>query len=186
MEYIGLENHWTVECVRGGKVVWREEFDNLVVTAGLNKVLDATFKTGLATPTWYIGLVQGTSTPTFDAADVMGSHTGWTSDENYAATTRPAFTPGTISGGSVDNSSSKASFTMNAATTIAGCFMTDGSSKSGTTGTLYAAGAFTGGSQAVVGGDILNITVTVTAAQAVSAGSGFMPIKEQTFGEYHP
>jgi hypothetical protein len=184
MEGIELENFWEVECIRAGQVVWRQSFYNLVVTAGLNKVLDATFKTGLSAPTWFIGLVNGTSTPTFDATDIMSSHTGWTSDENYSGSTRPAFTPGTISGGAVDNSSSKASFTISAASTIAGCFLTDGSSKSGTTGTLYAVGAFDGGSQAVVGGDVLNVTVTLSAAQ--QGAGGFMPIKEQTIGEYHP
>lgn len=181
---IELENHWEVECVRAGKVVWRAEFDNIVVTAGLNKVLDATFKTGLAAPTWFVGLVDGSSTPTYAASDIMSSHSGWTDFQSYSGTTRPSFTPGTIASGSVDNSSSKASFTINSAGTVAGCFLTDGSAKTGTTGTLYGVGSFSGGSQAVVGADVVNVTVTLVAMQQGS--NAFMPIKEESFGEYHP
>lgn len=29
-----IRQHYKIECVRNGKVVWAEEFDNLVVTAG--------------------------------------------------------------------------------------------------------------------------------------------------------
>ncbi len=183
LESIGLENYWVVECVRAGKLVWREAFENLVVTAGLNKVLDATFKTGLAAPQWYVGLVDGTSAPTYDASDVMGSHAGWVDFQSYSGSTRPSYTPGTISGGSVDNSSSKAAFTISAAGTVYGAYLTDGSAKTGTTGTLYAVGSFSS-SQAVVGGDVVNVTATLTAAQQGS--NSFMLIKEQAFGEFHP
>lgn len=183
IQSIGLENHWVVECVRAGKIAWREEFDNLVVTAGLNKVLDATFKSGLAAPTWFVGLVDGASTPTYDATDIMSSHSGWSDFQSYSGSTRPSFTPGTISAGSVDNSGSKASFTISAAGTVIGAYLTDGSSKTGTTGTLYAVGSFSS-SQAVVGGDVVNVTATLTAAQ--QGAGGFMLIKEQAFGEFHP
>jgi len=40
--------------------------------------------------------------------------------------------------------------------------MTTGSAKSGTTGTLYSAGNFTGGSRTVASGDTLNVTYTAT------------------------
>lgn len=53
-----------------GELLWREECHNRVVTAGLNKLLDATFKTGLTTPAWYIGLVGPSIT---DAAITTGT-----------------------------------------------------------------------------------------------------------------
>lgn len=179
-ENVKIENYWTVECFRQGKLVWRRNFENLIPTAGCNKLLDATFKTGLAAPTWYVGLVS--TSPVFDAADTMASHAGWTELTNYSATTRPAWTPGTVASGSVDNSASKASFTITSAATITGAFLADSSTKGGTTGTLYGEGAFASGGQAVLGGDVVNITVTLTAGVT----SGFMPIKEEVFGEYHP
>ena len=159
-----VEHHYHVECYdKDGNLKWSEEFDNLVTTAGLNKYLDATLKTGLASPAWYVGLVDGPgSGTTFAAGDTMASHAGWTECADYDEATRPAFTPGTISAGSVNNSGSKAVFTMNASVTVAGCFLVDNSTKDGTSGTLLGAGDFTGGDRAVVDNDILNVTVTAT------------------------
>lgn len=137
---------------------WTDQYWNIVVTAGLNKLLDATFKNGLTTPLWYVGL-KGTGTML--AADTMASHAGWAEIAPFSNGTRPAFTPGTISAGAVDNSASKAVFNINTTSTVYGCFMVDNSTVSGTTGTLYGGGDF-GASRAVVNGDTLNITVTLT------------------------
>lgn len=176
--------HWKFELIRDGKVIWQDENDNLVTTAGLNKMLDAAFSTGLASPTWYVGLVG--SSPTFAAGDTASSHAGWTEDTNYAATTRPALTLGTIAAGVVDNSSSKASYTFSSGTTIYGAFLIDSSTKGGTSGTLFSEVAFSGGSQALLAADILNVTVTITVQSGSVATSSFMPIKEEVFGEFHP
>jgi hypothetical protein len=179
-----IGSRWEFELIRNGKRVWQDGFDNLVTTAGLNKLLDATFLTGLASPAWYVGLID--ATPTFAAADTSSAHAGWTEDTNYAAATRPAFTMGAIAAGSGSNTASKASFTFNASATIAGAFLIDSSVKGGTSGTLYAEGAFSGGNQAVIAADIMNVTVTLTAQSGTVATSSFMPIKEEVFGEYHP
>lgn len=136
---------------------WTDGFHNLVVTAGRNKVLDASFKTGLASPLWYVGLKN---TGTVLAADTMGSHGGWTENTTYSDSTRPAFTPGTIASGSVDNSASRATFNINGSTTIFGAFLADNNTKGGTSGTLYGAGDFAA-SRAVENGDTLNITVVL-------------------------
>jgi hypothetical protein len=73
-------------------------------------------------------------------------------------------TLGTAAAGSIDNSASKAQFNINASATILGAFVVTNSTKSGTTGTLYGAASFTGGSRAVQSGDTLNVTVTLTAS----------------------
>ena len=159
--YLGATPHtrYSVECVGpDGQVKWVEEFDNIVVTAGKNKLLDATIKTGLTTPLWYVGLKD---TGTVVAADTMASHGGWTEDSNYSNANRPAYTPGSISAGSVDNSASKAVFNINGSTTIYGCFLADNNTVGGSTGTLYGAGDF-GTPRAVISGDTLNVTVTLT------------------------
>jgi hypothetical protein len=147
---------------RRPKLRWKDRFHNIVVTTGLNKLLDATFKNGLTTPAWYVGL-KGTGTMV--AGDTMASHAGWSEIVPYSDSTRPAFTPGTISSGAVDNSASKAVFNINSGTTVYGCFLSDNSTKSGTTGTLYGGGDF-GSSRAVVNGDTLNVTVTLTQTSA--------------------
>lgn len=160
----GIKHRYHVECVRDGKVVWADEFYNLVTTAGKNKYLDATLKTGLTTPLWYVGLITGPGGGnTYAAADIASSHAGWTEGTGYSQVTRPAFTPGAISAGSVDNSAAKAVFSITGGNaTIAGCFMSDLDTIGGTTGVLLGEGNFTGGDRAVQTGDTLNVTVTAT------------------------
>lgn len=141
---------------------WKDDFKNIVVTAGLNILLDSTIKTGVSSPAWYVGL-KGTGT--MIAADTMSSHSGWSELTPYSDSTRPAFTPGTIASGAVDNSAAKAVFNINGSSTIFGCFLVNNSTKGGTTGTLYGGGDFSS-SRAVVNGDTLNVTVTLTQASA--------------------
>lgn len=163
-----VEHHYTVECRdKDGNLKWVEEFDNLVVTAGLNKYLDATLKTGLSSPAWYVGLVTGPGgSNTYAAGDTMGSHSGWSENTSYDEANRQAFTPGSISSGSVNNSSAKAVFTISATVTIAGCFMADNNTKGGTSGTLLGVGNFSGGDRAVVDNDTISVTVTATISAA--------------------
>ncbi len=158
---VKASTHYKVECRdKHGKLKWVDEFDNIVVTVGLNKLLDATFKTGLTTPAWYVGL-KGTGTMV--AGDTMASHAGWSEIVPYSDSTRPAFTPGTISSGSVDNTASKAVFNINATSTVYGCFLADNSTKSGTTGILYGGGDFAS-PRSVINGDTLNVSITLTQA----------------------
>ncbi len=160
----GLSTHYVVECYGpDGSPKWREEFDNLVVTEGLNDSLDKHFKASSYTAAWYVGLTGGS--PSFAAGDTMSSHAGWTEVTSYSEASRPTLTLGTVSGGSVDNSANKATFTMNASYTVGGAFVVSNSTKGGTTGVLYGGGAFStnrsGGS-----GDTISVTVTLTASAA--------------------
>lgn len=159
---IALSTHYEVECFdKDGNLKWREEFDNLVVTVGLNDSLDKHFKASAYTAAWYVGLTD--DTPTFDPTDTMASHVGWVEATGYSETVRETLTLGTVSAGSVNNSASKASFSINAADTIGGAFIADDDTKGGGTGILYGGGAFTGGDRVVADGDTLNVTVTLTA-----------------------
>ena len=159
VESVFPKTHYTVECIdKDGNIKWVEDFDNIVVTAGKDKLLDATFKTGLTTPLWYVGL-KDTGTPV--VGDIMSSHASWATIAPYSNGTDPAFTPGTISAGSVNNSASKAVFSINATDDVYGAFLKDNNSKSGTTGTLYGAGDFTA-MRSVASGDTLNVTITLT------------------------
>lgn len=160
---VGVRAHWTVECVREGKVVWVEEYDNLVVTAGLNALLNNTFDAAAGSVSWYVGL-KNTGSPA--AGDTMASHGGWTENATYSNANRPAWTKnGSASGGAMSNSSSKAVFNINGSTTIYGAFLTSNNTVSGTTGTLYGAGDF-GASRAVINGDTLNVQVDLSATSS--------------------
>ena len=162
---IALENHYHVECIGpDGKVKWTDEFDNLVTTVGLNDNLTQYLKGSAYTAAFYVGLTDGTPTPA--AGDTMSSHAGWTEVTDYSEGTREALTLGTAAAGSIDNSASKASYSINGTATVGGAFVTTNSTKGGSTGTLYGVGAFTGGDKSVTSGDTLNVTVTCTAAAA--------------------
>jgi len=160
-----MSTAYTIECIGvDGQVKWTEDFHNLVTTAGLNDLLTQYFKGSAYTAAFYVGVTG--ATPTFAAGDTMSSHAGWTESSAYSQATRPALTLGTAASGSIDNSASKAQFSINADTTIGGAFLVTNSTKGGTTGTLYGAGAFTEGNRIVKIGDTINVQATLTAASA--------------------
>ncbi|MBI5634853.1 MAG: hypothetical protein HZA15_15405 [Nitrospirae bacterium] len=134
----------------------------LVTTAGLNKGLDAIFKTGIASPAWYVGL-KGSGTP--DAADTMGSHASWAEITAYSNATRPALTCSTPSGGITNNTNDKATFNINGTTTIYGGFICDNSTKGGTTGTLYGVGDAVA-SKPAESGDTITAEIEITHTSA--------------------
>lgn len=158
---VTIAQRYEVECYGpDGTLKWRDAFENLVTTEGLNKYLDATLKTGLTSPAWYVGL-KGAGTVA--AGDTLASHAGWAELTPYSGN-RPAFTPGSVAAGSVDNSASKAAFACTGTATVAGAFLA--SAASGTVGTLLGAGDFAGGSKGVSSGDTLDVTVTCSMTSA--------------------
>lgn len=163
---VGWKTHYKFEAFDPeGNLKWVEEFDNIVVNVGLDDNLDKYFKGSAYTAAFFVGLTDGTPTPA--AADTMSSHAGWAEVVAYTEGTRPSLVLGTVSGQSVDNSASKASYSINAdTTTIGGAFLCTDSAKSGTSGILYGIGAFTGGDKGLDSGDTLNVTVTLSAAAA--------------------
>lgn len=145
-----------------GRLKWEDDFHNIVTTVGMNKVVDACFKTGLASPAWYIGLVDGAGQQVFSEGDTIGTHDGWTENEDYTELVRQDFIPGTVDTGTVDNTDSRAVFTISGDGSIAGCFLIDDDAKGATDGVLYGVGAFSGGTRPVEIGDTLRVTTTVS------------------------
>jgi len=159
---IKIGHFYEVECYdQAGNLKWKDDFENIVVTVGRNHYLDATIKTGVAAPVWYVGLKNTTAAV---AADTMSTK-GFTELVPYSEATRPAYTTGTIASGSVDNSASKAEFNINGTATLGGAFLCNVNTKSGTTGILLGAGEF-GASRAVISGDIVRVTVTCSITSA--------------------
>jgi hypothetical protein len=155
-EKLSVGHYYNVECYdKDGNLKWTDEFENIVVTSGRNHYLDATLKTGVAAPVWYVGLKN---TVDAVAADTIASK-GFTEITAYSEATRPVYTPGTIASGSVDNSASKAEFNINGTTTVGGAFLVNNNTKGGTTGILLGAGEFAA-DRAVISGDIIRVTVT--------------------------
>lgn len=159
-----MRNYFNIECFdKNGKLKWEDFFANLVVDEGLDDSLDKHLKGSGYTAAFFVGLTDA-ATVTVDPTDTMSSHVGWVEEQSYSEGVRQTLILGTVLGESVDNVASVAAFSINGTTIIGGAFITTNNTKGGSTGILYGAGAFTGGDRAVILGDTVNVTVTLTAA----------------------
>lgn len=148
----------------GGGLKWADSWQNLVVDEGLNHLLDVTLSGGSQDTSWFVGLLG--SSPTALAA--------WTASDlaavdfvNYDEASLQAWTDGGVSSQSVSNSASPATFTVSTnGSTIGGAFLIGTNAKATPAGTLYAAGAFSGGNKSLDDGDTLDVTATFTMAAA--------------------
>jgi hypothetical protein len=154
-----------IECHdKDGNLKWSANSKNLVVNAGLAYMAGTALTSVTQITTWYIGLYGAGASNTPAATDTMSSHIGWTEVVPYSNATRvqATFVTATTANPSVvTNSASPATFNINATSTVGGAFLTSGSAKSGTTGTLFSAADFASpGDRSVVSGDILSVTYT--------------------------
>lgn len=150
------------EQVRDGKVIDRWQSQNLVTNEGLNAILDIMFHAATQITTWYIGIFEGNYTPVagVTAATIASASTESTA---YSESVRQTYTEAAASSQSITNSANKATFSINATKTLYGAFLISDSTKSGTSGTLFAASRF-GSSKAVSSGDQLLVTYTLNAS----------------------
>jgi hypothetical protein len=179
-ETLGIQGIYEVKCYdKDGNIKWEDTAPNLVMAVGKQALFDFYFGAtgtagGTASGANYLGLCGGTAT--YTAADTMSSKT-WT---EVGGTNAPAYTgnrqqiswtAASSSGTSPSNVTSKTggavTFAMTSSGTVNGCFINSGASasatKDSTTGVLYSAGNFTGGSKTVANGDSLAVTYTTTA-----------------------
>ena len=179
-ETLGIQGWYDVKCFDSeGNLKWEDKAPNLVTAVGKQALFDFYFGAtgtagGTASGANYLGLCGGTAT--YTAADTMASHT-WT---EVGGTNAPAYTgnrqsinwtAATSTGTTPSNVTSKTggalTFAMTSSGTVNGCFINSGASASATkdttTGVLYSAGNFTGGSKTVASGDSLAVTYTTTA-----------------------
>ena len=164
-EALKATGYYEIECRdKDGNLKWTDRTKNLVVNVGLQYMAGTALTSVAQITTWYIGLYGAGASNTPAAGDTMSSHAGWTEVVPYSNATRVAATFATATTANpsvVTNSASPASFTINATATIGGAFLTSGSAKSGTTGTLFSAADFSSpGDRSVVSGDVLSVTYT--------------------------
>ena len=158
-----------VECRdKDGNLKWSADTKNLVVNAGLAYMAGTALTSVAQITTWYIGLYGAGASNTPAAGDTMSSHAGWTEVTAYSNATRVAatfVTATTANPSVVTNSASPAVFNINGTTTVGGAFLTSGSAKGGTTGTLFSAADFSSpGDRSVVSGDIISVIYTFSLA----------------------
>lgn len=163
---VGLGGVFKVTCHdAAGNLKWEDEFHNLVVNTGLQYLNTQFFKGAAYTAAWYLGLVTGPGvSTTYVAGDTLASHAGWTEFTNYTGT-RKAMTFGTATTADpsvIDNSGLPSQFVISGiGGVVAGAFVC--TVTSGTSGTLFSEGNFTGGDKTVASGDTVNVTYTFNA-----------------------
>jgi len=179
-ETLGIQGWYDVKCYDAdGNLKWEDKAPNLVTAVGKQALFDYYFGAtgtagGTASGANYLGLCGGTAT--YTAADTMASHawtevggtnapayTGNRQSPNWSAATSTGSTPSNVT----SKTASALTFSMTSSGTVNGCFINSGASASATkdttTGVLYSAGNFTGGSKTVANGDSLAVTYTTTA-----------------------
>jgi len=153
---------------KDGNLKWEAQSKNLVVNVGLAYMAGTALTSTAQITTWYLGLYGAASSNTPAAADTMTSHAGWTEVVAYSNVTRVAATfavATTANPSVVTNTASPAVFNINGTTTVGGAFLTSGSAKSGTAGTLFSAADFgSPGDRSVVNSDTLSVTYTFSLA----------------------
>jgi len=153
---------------KDGNLKWEAQSKNLVVNVGLAYMAGTALTSVAQITTWYLGLYGAGSSNTPAAGDTMSSHAGWTEVVAYSNATRVAatfVTATTANPSVVTNTASPATFNINGTATVGGAFLTSGSAKSGTAGTLFSAADFgSPGDRNVVNSDTLSVTYTFSLA----------------------
>jgi hypothetical protein len=184
-EFLGIQGFYEVKCYDSeGNLKWEEKAPNLVTAVGKGALFDYYFGAtgtsgGTASGANYLGLVGSASaTANYVQSDTISSHTGWievggTNAPAYTGSRQsPSWSAATNNGSAspsniVSKAASALTFAMTSSGTVFGCFINSGATasatKDSTTGILYSAGNFTGGSKVVASGDSLAVTYTTTA-----------------------
>jgi hypothetical protein len=152
---------------KDGSKAWREitkaiVAKNGVTTPALDDILNVYFGGGTQKALWYAGLIDNASFTALSAADTMASHAGWLENTGYSNSNRPTWGLGASSGNTVTNAVAMA-FNINASVTIRGGFLVSNNTIGGTTGVLWATGAFAS-NQTLTNGQVLYVTYTLTSS----------------------
>jgi hypothetical protein len=168
-EHLQLVGHYRCEHRdKDGNLIGIYEAPNLVTDAGAKLLLDTILSGSAFNATTYMGL-KGSGSPS--VGDVQTSHGGWNEVGNANA---PAYSgsrktvswssaSGTGGGSRSKASSGTYTYTFTSGGTVDGAFLNiNGSSAvDNTTGTLFSAGTFQGGSKAVSTSDQLTVTYSL-------------------------
>ena len=168
---VSLEGIWTVEHIRGDRVVWREEDHNLIPYEGLNYFLGVALKGETQSTAWYCSLFKNNVTPaltdTANAALGSSGSYGEVDDTDVdPQTNRPQVQWGTITDGVVDNSDNRCEFTCKVSSlTVYGGFVTDTQPKGDNSGKLLSAKRFST-ARTLLQDDILYVVVRIVATSS--------------------
>lgn len=162
MSNFKIGGYYTIKCFdKYGNLKWQEHEHNMFVDEGINHILDVVFTSTSADAGIYVGLMDDGGAPV--AGDTMASQTNWSEATPYSESVRQTWTPnGAASSKSLSNSSSKASFSINATDTVGGAFLSNDNTKGGTSGKLFCAVQFSA-NRGVASGDTITIQYDLSA-----------------------
>ena len=158
-----------IECVRNGKVIWREKTHNKVTNEGLDAILNIMLHATTQITTWYCALVESN---TVAASGMTYAVPVYTETIAYDEATRPEYVEAAASSQSITNSASKATFTINSPKTMYGAALVGGGAGASTKADTASSGgklfcfALFGTARAVLSGDVINLTYTISAASS--------------------
>lgn len=169
-----------VKHYRDGKLIAEHDFPNGIVDEGKDDLFDTYFDSGTQITTWYMGLIDNSGftaladDDTYD--DINQAGNGWDEFTDYtdanngdSAVTRPVWNPDPASGQAITNTSVKAIFDITAGGTVKGLFIAGKGANASdkddhaADGLLWATALFDQGDTAVVNGDQLQVSYTVSA-----------------------
>jgi hypothetical protein len=143
---------------------------NLLTTEGMNYLLSTGICNTALLAAWYFALYSGAVSPTnaWTAANFTSNGTEITSgSEGYSESTRVLWVPSTPASSSVNNTASKAAFTIVTATnlTVNGCGLASASAKGATSGKLLSAARFAA-ARSLQNADVFNLGYTLTLSSS--------------------
>ncbi len=174
-----LQGNYRVEHIRKGRRINEYCGHNGITIEGKNKLFDVMFNGVAAIANWYIDLINLTGyaalseNDNYDNLNQAGNGWDWFTDytdgnNGDSTTTRPEWAPDSASGKAITNANA-AVFDITANGTVKGIFVVGGanaqtkSDHTASGNTLWATALFTSGDVAVLIGDQLKVTYTVSA-----------------------
>ena len=145
-----------------GEFLWEERGPNIIPDVGISHILQTCYtQEDAASAALYVGLLNN-YTP---VAGTTMANIGTNEITNYNEAARQAYT-GVESAKTASNTASPASFTISAGGAVVyGAFLSDSSTKGGTTGLVLGAKLFAS-SRTLLEADVLNITYAVTGSSS--------------------
>lgn len=165
-EELKLKGYFTYSCYdKDGNLKWTDDSKNTVVTVGANFLLDATFATAAIVGP-FLGILTATTAPVISTADTMtaAGHAGWLEAGNANAPALQSARPTAVFAAASARTKvmTTAAVTASGAGTAKGSFLVLNtgavSTIDSTAGTLFSAGAFSGGDKLLATGDTLQVT----------------------------
>lgn len=160
---VEAEQHLTAEMRQYQHLVGEETIENIITTVGRNDLMDKYLKGAAYTQTIRMGL-KGTGSAVI--GDTQASHASWLEQGLANAPTYTGNRKDVVMGNAAAgvSTSPTQAFAITSTGTVFGCFINNGGTNGidNTTGILFSAGDFTGGSRAVVNLDTLNVVYTLT------------------------